>query len=219
MVSTPMRGLPPYPGWSLVAPAQVPDPPKLKPTDPEDYKVRLLAHAFRGAVESVYGTRCFLLANLTAKSKSYRLLASAATALEQAEVAPVAWCAHAVRRWYLIRTHTNGWREGMPVPLPPIGVVFSAKSITEKLSDESYKASVESSAAGGRAIFGNTHKALLVRYQELRAAVARGETVSDAMAIFFPGSSYEDMVDAAKNEAIDTRNRLQHEISRGKFVW
>lgn len=217
--STPLKGLPAYPGWSVVAPALVPSPPLLVPTDPEDYKVRLLANAFRGAVEREYGVKCFLLANVTPKAKSYRALVEAALLLEGFGVAPAQWCCYAVRRWYLARTHSGGWTEGSPVPLPPINVIFSKKQITEKLSDREKLGAVTSQAQGGRAIFGTTHKALIVRYNEMRAAILRGHRYEEAMAMFLPGTSYEDMVDAAKNEAIDTRNRLDRDVSRGKIIW
>lgn len=217
--SAPIEGLPPYPGYSICAPASVPDPPRIKPDDPEDYRVRLLASAYRGAVEREYGTKCFLLAKVSPKAKSYAQLLKAAELLAAFDVAPAAWCIFAVRRWFLARTHARGYVKGQPVPLPPIGVVFSEKQITDRLADEDKRGTVEESAVGGRIIFGNTHKALLVRYNEMRRAVMSGHAPAEAMGLFFPGSSYDDMLETARVEAKEIRHRLEDDIRRGRLVW
>ncbi len=217
--STPLVGVPAYPGWSIVTPAVVPEAPKLQAADAEDYKVRLLASAFRGAVEREYGVSTFLLAKLTPRSKSYVLLAKAARELERFGVAPAAWCIFAVRRWFLARTHTGGWTKGDPVALPPIGVVFSVRMIAERLGDEDKRGAVESCALGGQVIFGETHKALLVRYNAMRAAINRGADRAQAVALFFPGTSYDDLVDSARAEARETRMRIEGDITRGRVVW
>ncbi len=218
-INVPLVGLPTYPGNAVVRAAEVPPPLKLKSSDPEDYQVRHLASCFRGAVERQYGAKCFLLANISPKSKSYGVLARAAAQLVSYDTAPAAWCIYAVRRWWLARTHTGGWTEGQPVPLPPIGVVFSIAQMEKRLSDEEDREVVASHAQGGRLVYGKTHKALLVRYAEMRAAVMRGELRAAALGMFFPATSYDDMVDAARAEAIDIRNRLEDEIKRGRMPW
>ncbi len=217
--SFPLAGLPPYPGDSIVRAAEVPPPLKLSPSDPEDYQVRHLAACFRGAVERQYGSKCFLLANLSPRSKSYALLAKAAQQLIAYDTAPAAWCIYAVRRWWLARTHTGGWTEGMPVPLPPVGVIFSASQMEKRLADEEDREVVASSAQGGRLALGKTHKALLVRYHDLRRAIGQGMPREEALAKFFPASTYDDMVEAARAEAVDMRNRLEDEIKRGRMPW
>lgn len=219
MLSTPIQGLPPYPGISLVAPAEVPPPPKLKASDPEHVHVRMLATAFRAAVEREYGKPCWLLANISPKSKHYKTLARAASQLAQYDTAPIAWCAYAVRRWYLARTHTGGWEKGMPVPLPPVSVVFSARALDERLGEEESRGVVASSARGGTLIFGRTHKSLIARFGEMRRALRSGLSPQQAREKFFPGSRFEEMVDAAKCEAMEIRARLENEIARGKMVW
>ncbi len=219
MLSLPLAGLPLYPGNSVVAAAAVPDPPKLMPDDTEERAVRLLAWGFRGAVEREYGASTFLLAKLSPKSKSYVLLAQAAQLLRQYDIAPAAWCAYAVRRWYLARTHSPGYVKGAPVALPPVGVIFSPAQIDKRLSDEDHRDTVESLIRGGRLVFGKTHKALLVRYQAMRSAVIGGQPRAEALALFFPGSSYDELVEAARVEAKEIRHRLEADVARGKMVW
>lgn len=220
MPSTPIPGLPPYPGWSVLAPAQVPEPPKLNPEDPEEFRVRLLAAAFRGAVDRQYGGKTYLLANLSERAPSYKSLVKAARLLAQFDVSPYAWCIYAVRRWWLARTHTiPNWKQGDKVPLPPVSVIFSEKQITEKLADEKHHEAVVSSAQGGNAQFGKTHTKLLKVYAEMRAAIMRGMDTDAAREKFFPGTTYDDMVDASKAEAIDIRNRIDLNIKRGNIPW
>lgn len=214
-----LTGVPPYPGASIVSAAIVPNPPKFTPDHDEGYRVRLLAAFYRGAIERQYGKRVHLLSNLTPRAKSWGILAKAAKLLEDFDVSPAAWCIWAVRRWYLIRTHTNGWKAGMPVPLPPIGVVFSSKMISERCEDEEKRYVVADSALGGRTIFGKTHKLLLVRYAEMRSELMRGGSRRETVAQFFPGSAYEEMVDAAKAEAIETRSRMERDAKMGRMIW
>jgi hypothetical protein len=212
--------VPAYPGASLIPTAKVPDPPKLDPRMDEGAKVRLVALAFRAAVEAQYpGKRCFLLAKVSPKSKFWRMLVTAAEKLEEYGIAPMAWCVWSVRRWYLIRTHLPGYVKGAPVSQPPIPFVLSAKKIEERCAEEEKRYVVTDSAVGGRAIVGKTHKSLLVRYGEMRSAIVSGSTRAAAVAKFFPGSLYDDMVDAARAEAVEIRSRLESDAARGRMIW
>lgn len=208
-----------YPGVSVVAPAYTPPPPKLRDTDDEAVQVAQLAAAFRACIEREYGGRCYLLSKLSRRAPSYAKLARAAELLRAFDVAPMAWCAFAVRRWRLARTHAPGYVDGTPVPLPPISVVFSVRQIEERLEDEDRRDVVETCCVGGRAIFGKTHKALLQRYAQMQGALLSGATAEAAKERFFPGSLYDDMVDAAKVEAVETRMRLDDDARRGRWVW
>ena len=219
-LATPLRGVPPYPGNAIVSPAVTPDPPKLVSTDPEEYRVKLLAMAYQGAVEKLYGKRVFTLAKTSPRHRHWRSLVLAAEALERYDVTPAAWFTWVVRKWYAIKTHTNGWKEGQPVALPPIGYVLSLKRLEERLDDEEKRYVVTDSALGGRLVFGKVHKKLLVRYGEMRAALnANPAERAQVVERFFPGSSYEDMVDAAKREAIEIRQRMEDDAARGRMIW
>lgn len=221
MLSTPLRGVPSYPGISVVAPAVVPDPIKLADDHSEEYRVKLLASAYRGAVEKQYRKPCHFMKRFTRRAASFGLLVKAAALLQAFDVAPAAWCIWSVRRWYLARTHQAGYVAGAPVPLPPVGVVFSARSIEDRLADSDRRYVVEDSAVGGRLIFGKTHKLLLKRYGEMRGALIAAGPNSRAAVVerFFPGTTYDDMVDAARVEAVEIRNKLEDRVARGEVIW
>lgn len=219
MLSTPIPDLPPYPGNSIISPATVPDPAKLTTAHDDADRVRILAAAFRGAVEHQYGVRCYLLAKVSPRAKSWNVLVRASLKLLEYDVSPVAWCTWAVRRWYLARTHSPGYAKGGPVPSPPIGVVFSTKGIDDRCADEERRYVVQESAVGGRVIFGATHKTLIRRYTEMRAAINRGMSPKEAKGKFFPGTKFDDMVEGARVEAIEIRSRLEEDIRRGTHVW
>jgi hypothetical protein len=188
--------------------------------DPEPHRVRVLAAAFRGVVEHLLGERTYLLARVKEGSPAYRTLAQAASALVGYGVSPVAWCYAQVRRWQLARMHDEGFdRATQKVRPPPIGVVFSSKAIEERLGDEERRSTVVGCVAGGRTIFGPAHKALLARYQEMRTTIMLGASPASATAKFFPGSAFDEMVDAARTEAVETRRRLVASAARGRFIW
>lgn len=205
--------------WSVITPAMTPPPSKLQESDPEEFRVRLLAQSFRSAVESEYGGRCFLLARVSPRSRSYAVLAKAAKRLQDYSVAPAAWCLWAVRRWRRARMHEPGYVEGQAVPLPPVHVIFSVKHIDDRCADPDDRFVVEECLPGRRVIYGKTHKALLTQYAKAQTAVMQGCTADEALTKFFPGTSFDDMVEAARAEAKEIRYNMEHDALRGKVIY
>jgi len=219
MLNSVLANVPPYPGRSIVAAADVPPPQKITPDLDDANRVKLLAAFYRGAVEKQYGKRLHALKNISPRAPSWGVLVKAAKLLEDYDIPPAAWCMWIVRRWYSIKTHTNGWKEGMPVPLPPVNFVFSTSQIEKRCADPEDRYVVLDSAQGGRVVFGKTHKLLLKRYTNMRAELNRGADRAATVKKFFPGTAFEEMVDAARGESMELRSRMESDMKLGRMIW
>lgn len=210
------QGVPIYPGNTVVAPAYVPAAPMLNPESPEHELAAKLAASYRGAVEKRFPKqRCFtLLKGDIRKSKHYKLLVAFAAELIEHEISPAAWCIFSVDKW---RTAPSASLASRP-KVPGIAYVFSLARISDDKRWQ-FRAAYNDGKLGGRAVFGKSHRQLLERYQKMHHAILRGLHKATAMQQFFPGTLYEDLVDAARAEAAETRFRLEGQVARGAFVW
>lgn len=216
MLATPRTGVPRYPGIDVVAPAQVPDPPLLDPESPSLDHVTILAAAYRGAVESRFGGRCYVLRGDLRGTKHWAAFVGAAEALIEHNIPPAAWAAFSCDVWKKFSargprpTRGKGW--------PPVAWVFSAKRIEER---RGWFRAEESDYSGGRAIFGPKHKDLMYRFARLDWVLGdpRVRDVGAVVEQFFPGNLYEELVNAARAEAADYRERFKRQIREGRFLW
>lgn len=214
------RGVvPPFPGQEVVAPAAVPDPPRLRPGLTERAAAVVLARAYRGAVESRYGRRAASRLPPEARMVDGNLpaLAAAARLLEAAEVAPAAWAAWSVDVWrdYVAK----GTRENPP-RLP---WVFGAKRL-EDPRVLGWFAREGGAAAGGRVIFTPEHRALVLRWQRMRAEVLRTGAITPAelaaVALrWWPPGAFAAAVSRARDAASREERGLRERVERGEFVW
>jgi hypothetical protein len=215
------RGVvPPFPGQEVVAPAVVPDPPRLRPELTERSMATMLVRAYRGAVESRYG-----------RGGSYRLppegkmvdanlslLAAAGRLLAAEEIAPAAWAAWSVDIWrdYVASRSSNE-------NPPRLAYVFGAKRL-EDPRVRGWFANEGGAAAGGRVIFTPEHRALVLRWQRMRFDVMRRgavtpEELSAVASRWWPPGAYDAAVRRAREAASREERALRDRVERGEFVW
>lgn len=53
----------------------------------------------------------------------------------------------------------------------------------------------------------------------MRAELMRGGSRQEIVKRYFPGTTYEEMVDAAKREATEKRSRMEDDMKRGRVIW
>lgn len=211
LLSTPITGLPPYPGASLIEVPRVPQPPLLLETDgPEDH-AKILATLFRNCVEKRYAIRCFLFRKGDIKrSKHYAKLVEFAKLLIAHEIPPAAWIGWRVDEWLANR-------KGDRPQLPPVAYVFNVRTITE--TRWRFREVYEDGQIGGRMLFTKSHRELLRRFQLLHAAINRGADKAKALARYFPDDLWDVLLDAARCESADARQDFARRLKRGEFLW
>lgn len=213
-LSTPLDGVPPYPGVAVVMPARIPSPPTLDPSATDREKAQRLAAAYRGALSKRTGKPSFVLSRGDIqRSRFYKLLLGGAAKLIEHELPPTSWALWSVDIW---RDYGEGKQK-----VPPLPWVYGPKRIVERrgwFRRESH--------AGGRVVFGRKHIELLDRYEKMRRAlhVAALTTakvdVSEIVAEHFPtDATYERLVAEARFEAEQKRQRFEERIARGEFLW
>ena len=211
--SPPPRSVPTYPSSDLIMPAMTPGPPQLDPNAIEVEWADRLAQAYRGAAEALTGKRCwvFTRGDIT-RSKHYARLVAAARALIEHEIPPAAWASFSFDVW---RDYTRSDKKKPP----PVTWVFAEGRIHKNRGW--FRSDGAGSGMGGRAIFGETHRALLAQYAQMRweLRVTADEDVSGVVERFFPGDTYERMVEASLREAEDIQTSLRHRATSGQYLW
>jgi hypothetical protein len=211
-------GVPPYPGAAAVPPAYVPNPPQLDATKPEREQVEVLLRAYRGAVESRYKGRCWVLARgeLTA-SKLYPGLVATARVLIENEIAPAAWAAFSVDVW---QRHGD---ERLAKKPPPLRWVYSARRVEEK---HGWFRSEESSYGGGRVVWSEAHHELRRRYDSMLADLRRAQSpssqdVAKIVSTYFGERAelYAQLVSEATKASQETQARLRYLAQKGEWIW
>jgi len=214
------RGVvPPFPGQEVVAPAVVPDPPRLRPGLSERAAAMVLVRAYRGAIESRYGRggTYRLPPELKMVEANLPLLTSAAALLAAEEIAPAAWAAWSVDIW---RDYVASRSKNENPPRLPF--VFGAK----RLEDPQVRGwfGKEGAALGGRVIFTPEHRALVLRWQRMRFDVMRRgaitpEELSAVASRWWPPGAYDAAVRRARETASREERALRDRVERGEFLW
>jgi hypothetical protein len=205
--------VPAEPNPRLIGEVIRPSPPLL-PADLDEYgAVMWLVQAYRGAVRTRYQQSCqaFRFGDIR-KSKSYSMLASAASALRDYEIAPAAWAT-----WMV-----EGWRERRSTQ-PPVQFVFSPKVIEEK---HGWFRRESTGYTSQRLVFTEAGLALIHKHHRLMFALRAlpGTTweegpVRAVVNSYFPNGTYPALVEDARNENMREQNRLSDEVARGEYVW
>lgn len=215
------RGVvPPFPGQELVAPASVPDPPRLRAELSPRSAATVLVRAYRGALESRYGRKATyrLPPESVMVERELPLLTSAVALLTSEEIAPAAWAAWSVDVWRdYVASKSNGENP------PRLSYVFGAK----RLGDHKVRgwfAREGGAAAGGRVIFTPEHRALVLRWQRMKMDASRrgAVTPSELAAVadrWFPPGAFDAAVRRARESASREERALRDRVERGEFVW
>lgn len=204
--------MPPFPSTGLITVPKIPPPPCLSNSLNDEQCVKKLGEAYRGAYESRYGKRCYVMTRGSVKrSKFYKALVAAANFMRDNDIAPASWAAFSLDCWISFGEKN----EGSNKKPPPVNWVFSMKRLEERSGWFDREAS---SYGGGRLLFTAKHKDLLRRYEELRRAAHKELLTEELIERFFPGG-WERHYDAAKKEAAKDTARLLAMVKRGEFVW
>ena len=204
--------MPPYPSVGLIGVPKVPAPPKLDEGLTDEQCVKKLGEAYRGAYESRYGKRCYVMTRGSVKkSKFYKALVSASHFIRDNEIPPASWAAFSLDCWISFGEKN----EGSNKKPPPVNWVFSMKRLEERAGWFDREAS---SYGGGRLLFTAKHKDLLKRYDGLRRAAYRELLTEELINRFFPGG-WEKHYDEAEKESANDHARLLAMVKRGDFIW
>lgn len=225
--------IPRYPAFSVVKPAQVPDPPKIPALVSDVEKAQFLLDAHRSVMMAKAGKRDFragkkvvdpttLKQPTTEKQKKalskakrrFTFFKNAVEMFETHDISPVGWLA-----WSL-----DFWLENENDGEPPRIEWFYSKTRIAKHRGFYRKNSVGYS--GGRLIHGRQYKRLITRYLKMRSALLNSNApIPDVVDRYFPGSKYEQMVDEAKEESGNMQAELRRKIDfcdyelDGRFIW
>ncbi len=208
------RGIPPFPGPDVAPAAYIPAPKKL----PDDVKgveaARWLLKAFRGAVESRYRKRCFVLAGRgkLEKYKNLGKLIEAAELLRDHDIAPAAWAMFSVDAWL---------KYGIGKGLPRLNWVFSPKRVEDH---HEWFGGEEVHYTARRAVHGRAAQELIRRHHRMRIDLASSgaqteEEVKVVVDRYLPGSLYDDLAQKARERATDDQVRISDAAARGEWVW
>ena len=208
--SSPLPGVPAFPGHAEVGWPVVPRPPLLDPQAGPIERAAALLKAYRGAVKSRYKTDPWHARGYAGTHKAYRQLVAASEALLERRIPPAAWAAWSCDAW---KSFKGGKRP------PPIPWVFSVKRIDERAG---WYGSEENGYTGGNVVLGPKYKALVARYQAARAAIlyrADGERPRDVFERYFPGDAYPRALAEAREECARTNETLRRQAENGVFLW
>jgi len=204
--------MPPYPSVGFIGAPKIPPPPCLSADLSDEGCVKKLGGAYRGAFESRYGKRSYVMTRGSVKKgKFYKSLVTSANFMRDNEIAPASWAAFSLDCWISFGEKN----EGANKKPPPVNWVFSMKRLEERAGWFDREAS---SYGGGRLLFTRSHKDLLRRYDGLRRAAHRELLTEALIEQWFPGG-WEKHYDMAKKEAAADQARLRDMVRRGEFVW
>jgi hypothetical protein len=210
--------IPPYPGPSIVPSVTVPPPPKLDAAAPLPERARVVAFAYKGAVEKRFGKPCwaFRYGQSVERSKHYTDLCLCADALTEAKIAPAAWCAFSTDVW-------KKYAFGQRGKLPPVTWVCSSDRIEDRMT---WFLAELPRYDGGQMWLGDVHRDLLNRWWRMRreiqqVAVRDGSLARarEVVARHFPRGQWDVLVERARVEATKVKQMLEHEVKRGGFLW
>ena len=207
------RGVPTYPGSNLIKTATVPHPPQLDPdAKPVEWAERL-AQAYRGVAEARTGKRCWVFArgDIT-RSKHYNRFVAAARALIEHEIPPAAWASFSFDVW---RDHA---KRNVDKP-PPVTWVFAENRIHKNRGW--FRSAGAGAGMGGRVVLGEKHRALLTRYGQMKweLRLTPDEEVAEVVERFFPGDTYDRMVEDSLREVEDIQASLRSRAASGQYLW
>jgi hypothetical protein len=189
----------------------IPHPPKLTPEMPDLERATLMLRAYMGAVKARTGKHPWVFGRHPfrdlASSKHYRTLLAGASALMAMDVAPAAWAVFSVDVWLRYETSKKP---------PPPKWMFLPSRIEER---HGWFEGDCGNALGGRVVFGEKAQVLVKRYTAAREQVMLTGDVARAVARWFPGDSYSQMVSEVQKEALEVQAHINWRVERGDWLW
>jgi len=199
---------------SLLGAAIVPDPPLLDASLDDLQRATLLVKIYRQVVENRTKERCFAFSRgALSQSKHYGMIVKAAKAFIERGISPAAWIA-----WCIDTAKHNAEERGEDFKLPPLTVIFSAKSIK---TPRGWFSRIAPSYAGGRVVVGRKQRSLFDRYSRMRLALDQEnawKSPEPVIARFFP-DGYDQAVADVKAEIVATQAQLRSRVAAGEIFW
>jgi hypothetical protein len=140
------------------------------------------------------------------RSRFFPQLVQAARLMREHEIRPVEWVVASVEVWE--RKTTKG-------TMPPLAWTFHVSRLVNRHADEERQ-------LGGQMVRTPALLKLLVRYQQMQAALRPCRTRDEALAVaaeHFPGDSYRQLVAQARTEAKLEEKRLHAALHCGVWIW
>lgn len=197
--------------FDSLRPAVVPNPPMLSPDLSEDDLILTLVRAYRGASESRFpnSSQAFN-AKLQAIDRNRQdKFVEVARMLQDKGISPFAWAAFSCDVWKKA-AHRNP---------PRIDWVFLISRVEQRAG---WFKSELSDYTGQRVIYGPKATALLRKHESMRMSLMTAPT-DDAKALlferFFPGDSFEELLEEARAEGDAERTRLKEALTKGQWLW
>jgi hypothetical protein len=193
----------------------LPSPPKLDPSQSMRDRCTQVVRAYRGAIESRYGGRCWVLAQGDIqRSKFFAPLCAAVRALEAHEIAPAAWASWSVDVWRS--------QESKPTAQPPLLWVFGAKRIDERHGwyrsvtgdGNTQRIVVPAALASLRQRWGRMMRVLWTRYHGGRP----DDLLREVTEAFFPNGFDQELADV-RADLDHSRVRLLRAVEEGVWCW
>jgi hypothetical protein len=184
----------------------------LSPSLSEEDKVLVLLRAYRGATESRFkgsqGTKFARSLTTIDRNRQTKLL-EVAEMLIDAEISPFGWAAFSC----------DVWKQAGHDKPPRIDWVFLASRVEQRSGW--YKSEL-SDYSGRRLVYGPKATEMLNKKSLvlLRLSAARTqEQAQHAWASVFPGKTFAELLEKARQEGDDERTRLADEVARGNWLW
>lgn len=209
------RYLPPDITEKSIPLVRTPPPPMLSAGLSDVDKVKALAAAYRGAVDARFPQlgRCFvMLRGDIEKHKFFPTMLAAAAFMEEHQISPAAWCLFSV----------DVWKQWQITSGPPtLAFVFSHARLTDRLAwfeDE------KDAYMGNTVLYSEEAKALAIRHKAMWDVLMR-ENPRDRPSLcaivdrYFPGDTYETMLERAKNGQLQLQRELDAAVKKGVIVW
>ncbi len=213
--STPLFARSPIPRpW--IDTARIPPPPLLDADDPPDTLARKVAKAYTGALDKVFHARHWGFKGYDpSKWKGYSQLVAGARLLAEYQIAPATWVLWCFKSWKNYVAKTAQSRKVKEYPPPRW--VFAQTRIEER---KGWFRREESEFIYNRVINGPKVKELIATWYAYQADLyTPGSDPNACVRKHFPGDTYERMVEGAKAEAAEYRQRLAKHAEEGVFLW
>lgn len=211
---------PAYPGSAVVKTAIIPHPRALSAETSDADAVQLCLKLFRAAAFIRFGVRSYLYARTRdiTTVKDWKKFKACVTKMREHDIAPATWIMWSFDAWCSFGGHEK---------TPPITWVFSANRVDLR---HGWFNSEEHSYQAHTIQHGPIAKDLLRRWSRMRQTLCMvalaesrnhdlGFNSDDVIRLYFPGTTYADMVRATRREALDITTDIANRIKAGEWVW
>lgn len=208
--------VPPYPTTDLIPAVKLPPMPRISDAAGDVEKVTALVAAYRAAAVKKYGpetkARWIYARGIHPKVKNFRALVNCAELCLEHEISPHGWALFSIDNWI----DKNG--SGKP---PPVTFVFNRSRLQRQ---HGWYRSQSAEYSDARVVLGPLHHLLLVRWTRMQGELVRNQpgTVQAVRAIverFFPGKTWDEMVDRARRESRERTALLKDAVASGQWIW